>query len=113
MAVDHQISIHADLLARNPRLGPDWSNSKACQDLLSLEYRRTVHSGIPLPALADTGFRVFSQNDEDGHLHHIFSVIGAETRKSAEICCGGCFLRRSSMGDGTGGSHNWYYYHYY
>ena len=88
MAVDHQISINADLLARNPRLGPDWSNSKACQDLLRLEYRRTMHSGIPLPALSDTGFRVFSQNDEDGHLHHIFSVIGTETRKSAEICCG-------------------------
>ena len=38
-----------------------------------------------LPALADTGFRVHSQFEEDGLLLYIFSIIGTRTKKSVEI----------------------------
>jgi hypothetical protein len=38
-----------------------------------------------LPALSDTGFRVFSQFEEDGKLLFIFSVIGMNTRTFVEI----------------------------
>ena len=38
-----------------------------------------------LPALCDTGFRVFSQFEEDGKLLFIFSVIGMNTRTFVEI----------------------------
>ena len=41
-----------------------------------------------LPELIDTGFRVYSQFDEDGILLYIFSLIGFTNRKVVEICCG-------------------------
>ncbi|MDR0719916.1 MAG: hypothetical protein LBF78_09795 [Treponema sp.] len=41
-----------------------------------------------LPELIDTGFKVYSQFDEDGILLYIFSLIGFTNRKVVEICCG-------------------------
>ncbi|MEN8156364.1 MAG: hypothetical protein ABFS10_05385 [Bacteroidota bacterium] len=38
-----------------------------------------------LPALSDTGFRVFSQFEEDGKLLFIFSVIGMKSKVFVEI----------------------------
>jgi hypothetical protein len=38
-----------------------------------------------LPALSETGFRVFSQFEEDGKLLFIFSVIGMENKSFIEI----------------------------
>ena len=40
---------------------------------------------LPLPRLSDTGFRVFSQADEDGILHYIFSVIGTTNKVCVEV----------------------------
>jgi len=42
-----------------------------------------------LPPLNNTGFRVYSQFEEDGLLLYIFSLIGFESKKVVEMCCGG------------------------
>jgi hypothetical protein len=55
---------------------------------LHLAYRALRQSGAPLPDLPHTGFRVFSQADEDGILLYIFSLIGTVNQKSVEICAG-------------------------
>jgi hypothetical protein len=41
-----------------------------------------------MPKIIDTGFKVYSQFDEDGILLYIFSIIGFTNRKVVEICCG-------------------------
>lgn len=68
-------------------LGPQYSDS-VTQLQLMLTYQALVQSGKKLPHLSDTGFKVFSQVDEDGILLFIFSVIGIKNKKSVEICAG-------------------------
>ena len=48
---------------------------------------KTMWSLIP-PPLVDTGFKAYSQFEEDGILLYIFSLIGFTNRKVVEICCG-------------------------
>jgi len=48
------------------------------------QYRQMAGEGR-LPALNETGFRVFSQFDEDGKLLFIFSVLGMENKTFVEI----------------------------
>ncbi len=83
-----QTTLSADMLALNPHLTSNWTINKAAQDLLALKYREMRHHGIPLPRISETGFRAFSQNDEDGILHFIFSLIGSARKNTVEICCG-------------------------
>lgn len=54
----------------------DRFNSQVNQRQLFHHYRFLVGTKLPLPRFSDTGFRVFSQNDEDGILLYIFSLIG-------------------------------------
>lgn len=44
---------------------------------LSLRHRQVALDGRTLPAVWDTGFRVFSQFDEDGVVLFLLGVIGA------------------------------------
>jgi hypothetical protein len=60
----------------------------ASQLLLQMTYRALKEAGGALPDLGQVGFKVFSQTDEDGILLYIFSIIGATTNKSVEICAG-------------------------
>jgi hypothetical protein len=53
-----------------------------------LTYRNMVMAGQPLPPLADTGFKAFSQTDEDGILLCLFSIIGMDNKTCVEICAG-------------------------
>jgi len=46
-----------------------------------------LHDSIPLPSFDEIGFRVLSQNDEDGILLYIFSLIGATNKKVVDIGC--------------------------
>lgn len=39
-------------------------------------------------ALTDVGFQNYSQFDEDGILHYIFSLVGTTEKRSVEICAG-------------------------
>lgn len=54
------------------------------QRQLFLHYRKCMTENT-LPKLADTGFRVFSQFEEDGKLLYIFSVIGMTNKTFVEI----------------------------
>jgi len=60
----------------------------ASQLQLAFTYRVLAASGAPLPSLADVGFKVHSQSDEDGILLYIFSLIGSTNKKCVEICAG-------------------------
>jgi hypothetical protein len=66
----------------------DGHRDVAAQIHLALSYREMLASGRDLPSFRDVGFRVHSQTDEDGILLFLFSVLGATTRTSVEICAG-------------------------
>lgn len=59
--------------------------TKATQVLLTMTYRRLLLEHGPLCAFADIGFRVYSQNDEDGILLYLFSIIGTTNKKVVDI----------------------------
>jgi hypothetical protein len=61
---------------------------RGTQILLGLAYGQIRDRGGPLPSFGDVGYRAFSQNEEDGILHYIFSLIGTKTKRSVEICAG-------------------------
>ena len=52
--------------------------------------RQAVLEGRPLPRLMDTGFLVYSQNDEDGILLFLLAVCGIGTRRFVDIGAGNC-----------------------
>lgn len=58
------------------------------QVLLKLNYQTLVKENKALPNINDTGFRIFSQNDEDGILLFIFSILGTTNKQCVEIGCG-------------------------
>jgi hypothetical protein len=62
--------------------------SQELQLMIRLQYKKLHQEGMPQPKLDDVGFRVFSQNDEDGRLLFIFSQIGSTNKKCIEICAG-------------------------
>ncbi|MHB1424575.1 MAG: hypothetical protein ACYC3I_15500 [Gemmataceae bacterium] len=66
------------------------STSQGVQQLLSHTHRGLAHEKDAFGRLLDSGFRCFSQNDEDGVLLHIFSLIGTTNKKVVEICAGDC-----------------------
>ena len=58
------------------------------QKVLSVLYKQNYDSkSLPL-SFKDAGFRVHSQNEEDGILLLIFSLIGTTNKKCVEICAG-------------------------
>jgi len=60
----------------------------ATQIQLQVAYRLSKELGHKLTNINEIGFKAFSQTDEDGILLYIFSIIGAATKKSVEICAG-------------------------
>jgi hypothetical protein len=62
--------------------------SQAVQLLLRQQYRELLYNHLPLPELADTEFRSFSQNGEDGILLYIFTILGTTNKRAVEICAG-------------------------
>lgn len=61
------------------------TNTKQTQLILSLQYKEMLHNGVPLPSFDEVGFRVYSENDEDGILLYIFSLIGTTNKKVIDI----------------------------
>lgn len=62
--------------------------STAAQMLLSLRYQDLLANKLPLPRVADTGYRIFSQSDEDGILLFLFSVLRTTSKLFVEIGAG-------------------------
>ena len=52
---------------------------------LYLRYRELASTGARLPSVWDTGFRIFSQFDEDGIALFLLGVIGPGTRRFVDI----------------------------
>lgn len=63
----------------------DLYNTQVQQRQLLFFYQGIKNSGGKLPAFSDTGFRVFSQGDEDGKLLYIFSLIGFTNRVCVDM----------------------------
>ena len=63
-------------------------NNQVSQKQLFLYYQGIKSQGLPLPQFCDTGFRVYSQNDEDGLLVYIFSLIGFTNKICVDMAFG-------------------------
>ena len=61
--------------------------SKGEQILLTLRYRELAEKGTMLD-FEEVGFQNFSQFEEDGILHYIFSLIGFRPARAVEFCAG-------------------------
>lgn len=61
---------------------------RAEQMLLQMRWRELLATGNPAlwPPFEETGFRSFSQTDEDGKLLYLFTVIGTTNRRVLEVC---------------------------
>lgn len=60
----------------------------ADQKVLSVLYQQHYHAKCPPLSFKDVGFRVNSQNEEDGILLFIFSLVGTTTKRCVEMCAG-------------------------
>ena len=64
------------------------SNTQIQQRQLQSHYRDMLSRRLLISRLSDSGFRVYSQTDEDGILHYIFSVIGTANKVCLDIAFG-------------------------
>jgi hypothetical protein len=64
--------------------------TKAALRQLFVAYRSAALEGRPLPAVRETGFRVFSQADEDGILVFLLAATGADSHRFVDIGAGDC-----------------------
>lgn len=63
------------------------TDNKASQLALQMQFRTLASTpNAPRPALADIGFRQYSQCDEDGILLYLFALIGTLNKTCVEIC---------------------------
>ncbi len=63
-------------------------SSKAELVQIWMHYRNLAAQRLPLPKVSETGFRVYSQTDEDGIVLFLFAVAGAASRVIVEIGTG-------------------------
>ena len=66
----------------------DGLNNQVSQRQLFSHYQTIKNQGLPLPRFDDTGFRVYSQCDEDGLLLYIFSLIGFTNKICVDMAFG-------------------------
>ena len=64
--------------------------TKVALRTLFVASRSAVLEGRPLPAVRETGFRVFSQADEDGILLFLLAATSADSRRFVDIGAGDC-----------------------
>ncbi len=60
-------------------------NNQVLQRTLAIQYRQMSASSHQLPRFEDTGFRVYSQTDEDGLLLYLFSLLGTTNKVCVEL----------------------------
>jgi hypothetical protein len=66
-------------------------NQQLLQRQLLLHYQQLHKLKLKLPRWEDTGFRVYSQNDEDGLLLYLFSLLGTTNKVCVDIAFGSPF----------------------
>ncbi|MFZ3059414.1 MAG: hypothetical protein WA102_06685 [Candidatus Methanoperedens sp.] len=71
-----------------PDLRPILYNNQAFQRQLHFYYQFLKNQKLLLPAFQETGFRVYSQNDEDGLFLYIFSQIGTKNKVLVDVAFG-------------------------
>ena len=65
------------------------SISQQLQRNLVTQYMLARQSGAALyPRLSESGFRVYSEFEEDGMILYVLSTIGFKDKRVVEICCG-------------------------
>jgi hypothetical protein len=64
------------------------AKGRGFQILLALKYKEMLRNRVPLPSFDEVGFRVYSDNEEDGILLYIFSLIGMTNKKVVDIGSG-------------------------
>lgn len=75
-----------DLLVNNLNFQKyEYFNSKLTQKQLYFYYKSLVESKKPLPHFREAGFKIYSQNDEDGILLLIFAAIGFTNKQCLDI----------------------------
>jgi hypothetical protein len=67
------------------------ASEQLAQKTLRLAYRDKAASAGPVLDFSEVGFRCYSQNDEDGIILYIFSLIGETNKRCIEICAGDGF----------------------
>ena len=70
------------------RLHQELLNKQVFQRILSLHYQQSVKLNYPLLEFEDAGFRIYSENDEDGLLVYVFSLIGTTNKVCVEMAFG-------------------------
>ncbi len=63
-------------------------NSQLLQKNLFFQYRNLSAQTGKLPSFEETGFRVYSQSDEDGLLLYLFSIIGFSNHLVLDLAAG-------------------------
>jgi hypothetical protein len=72
-----------------PIAAPTFPATTQVQQLaLHLHYRSLVAGGGPFPRFEETGFRIYSQMEEDGLLLYLFSLLGMGGRRCIEVAFG-------------------------
>ena len=75
----------AGAISHSSHNGLESHDSKVSQIQILLHYQLLRSLRLPLPEFEDTGFRVYSQNDEDGLLLHLFSLLGTGNRVLVDV----------------------------
>lgn len=76
-----------DLIDRNKV--DDGSLSQQIQRNIITQYLLSKNQGVRLyPRLCESGFRVYSEFEEDGMILYVLAMIGFKSRKIVEMCCG-------------------------
>jgi hypothetical protein len=78
------------LVRRLERMQATSPASKIALRQLFFAYRAAALEGRELPALRETGFRVFSQADEDGILLFLLAATGPGSQRFVELGAGDC-----------------------
>jgi hypothetical protein len=80
--------LDSQLLLLSKRLDSLDANRRVSQHVLLQQYQLLRKLNLPLPNIQDTGFRVYSQSDEDGLVLFVFSLIGMTNRICVDIASG-------------------------
>jgi hypothetical protein len=75
--------------SENKRRRQDDTGTVLSEQVLANQYQILMQLKLALPNIMDSGYRIFSESDEDGILHYIFSLAQTTNKKLVDIGAGG------------------------